>query len=460
MRIVATHRIESQHAEVLAWHERPGALVRLTPPGVATIDDPTAGGMRAGRVVGAHMGPTALPLRPAWVLRHTDADPSGRFVDQQVSGPWRTWRHEHTIAPDPADPAASRLTDAIEIELPAGLERNAPVRAALERRVQRLLAFRARQVRDDLALHAGLAAIGPRTVAITGSSGLVGTQLAALLESGGHTVRCMVREDRVGPGEISWDPRDGTLDPADLEGVDAVVHLGGRSIATRWTAGARREIRESRVQSTALIARTLARMADGPRTLVTASAIGVYGARRPGELLTEADTAGTGFLADLVRDWEAAAAPAARAGLRVTAVRTGVVLSDGGGSLLPQLPLYLAGAGGRLAPADAVVSWITLDDLVRAYARLTLGSVLEGPVNAVAPHPVTQQEFAGTLGRVLHRPALLPVPAAGPSLLLGREATEELILADQRVSDARLRSAGVRADHPVLTGALRHVLWR
>ena len=179
MRIVATHRIESQHAEVLAWHERPGALVRLTPPGVATIDDPTAGGMRAGRVVGAHMGPTALPLRPAWVLRHTDADPSGRFVDQQVSGPWRTWRHEHTIAPDPADPAASRLTDAIEIELPAGLERNAPVRAALERRVQRLLAFRARQVRDDLALHAGLAAIGPRTVAITGSSGLVGTQLAA-----------------------------------------------------------------------------------------------------------------------------------------------------------------------------------------------------------------------------------------------------------------------------------------
>lgn len=460
MRIVATHRIESPHAEVLAWHERPGALVRLTPPGLATIDDPTAGGMRVGRVVGAHMGPAALPLRPAWVLRHAEATAADRFVDQQVSGPWRTWRHEHGIVADPADPSATLLVDRIEVELPGGLERSAPVHAALERRVRRLLAFRARQLRHDLALHTAFAAVPRRTVAITGASGLVGTQLAALLESGGHTVRRLVRDDRPGPGEIRWDPRAGELDPRYLEGVDVVVHLAGRSIATRWTAAAKREIRDSRVEGTALIARTLAGMADGPRTLVTASAIGVYGPQRPGELLTEEDTAGTGFLADLVRDWEAATAPAERAGLRVAQLRTGVVLSDGGGSLLPQLPLLLAGVGGRLAPPDAVTSWITLDDLVRAYATIALASSAEGPLNAVAPHPVTQAELVRALGRTLHRPTVVPVPAAGPALLLGAEAARELVRADQRVDATRLQQAGARFEHPRIEEALHHVLWR
>lgn len=460
MRIVATHRIESPHAEVLAWHERPGALVRLTPPGVATIDDPTAGSMRAGRVVGAHMGPTALPLRPAWVLRHAEATAAGRFVDQQVSGPWRSWQHEHGIVADPADPSATLLTDTIEVELPGGVERSTPVGAALERRVRRLLAFRARQLREDLALHTALAAVPRRTIAITGASGLVGTQLAALLESGGHTVRRLVRKDRPGPGEIRWDPSAGELDPGDLAGVDVVVHLAGRSIATRWTDAAKREIRDSRVEGTALIARTLARMTDGPRTLVTASAIGVYGPQRPGEVLTEEDTAGTGFLADLVRDWEAATAPASRAGVRVAQLRTGVVLSDGGGSLLPQLPLLLAGVGGRLAPPDAVTSWITLDDLVRAYATVALASSAEGPLNAVAPHPVTQAELVRALGRTLHRPAVVPVPAAGPALLLGAEAARELVRADQRVDATRLQQAGARFEHPRVEEALHHVLWR
>jgi len=417
MRIEATHRIPHPPAVVSAWLERPGARVRMTPPGMAALD-------------------------------------------ARLDGRWRSrWHAQHAEA-DPADPAVTLLHDELEIALPGPLARSGTAGRALEERTHRLLDFGARQLQADLTHHAARARAPRRTVAITGASGLVGTQLAALLESGGHTVRRLVRGDRPGSGEIRWDPRAGELDPRDLEGVDVVVHLAGRSIATRWTAAAKREIRDSRVEGTALIARTLAGMTNGPRTLVTASAIGVYGPQRPGELLTEEDSAGTGFLADLVRDWEAATAPAARAGLRVAQLRTGVVLSDGGGSLLPQLPLLLAGVGGRLAPPDAVTSWITLDDLARAYATIALASSAEGPLNAVAPHPVTQEELVRALGRTLHRPAVVPVPAAGPALLLGAEAARELVRADQRVDATRLQEAGARFEHPRIDEALHHVLWR
>lgn len=265
MRIETVHRVSPAQSEVLAWFGRPGAVVRLTPPGLASADAPAAGGMQAGRLVGVRLGPPALPtaLRPHWILRHVEHDPQGRFVDQQVRGPWRTWRHEHRIE---ADGPGTAVHDSIELELPRPLERLAPL---AESQIRRLLAFRARQLRDDLAFHARWAHLPPRTIAITGSSGLIGTQLAALLETGGHTVRRMVRESQVGPGEISWDPKAGELDPADLEGVDVVVNLAGRSIATRWTPTARREIRDSRVRGTALLSRTLAGMRDGPAALLS-----------------------------------------------------------------------------------------------------------------------------------------------------------------------------------------------
>ncbi|WP_114854156.1 TIGR01777 family oxidoreductase [Brachybacterium sp. YJGR34] len=456
MRIETAHRVAHPQADVLDWYDRPGALIRLTPPGLATADDPAAGGLRTGRLVGARIGPPALPdlVRPHWILRHVDGDGAGRFVDQQVHGPWSFWRHEHEIA---AEGGGTVVHDRIDLELPRRLERLAPLAAA---QVHRLLAFRHRQLRDDLAFHARWAHLPRRTIAITGSSGMIGTQLAALLETGGHTVRRMLREQEVRPSEISWDPRDGHLDPADLEGVDVVINLAGRSIGTRWTAEARREIRSSRVAGTTLIARTLARMSSGPSALVQASAVGLYGPRRPGELLTEADPGGEGFLADLVRDWEGAARSAGAAGLRLAHVRTGIVLSDAGGSLLPQLPLYLAGMGGRLTDAAAMTSWITLDDMVRIYAHAALSADLEGPVNGVAPRPVSAGEFARTLGRVLHRPARIPVPGIGPRLVLGAEAADELIRTDQDVSDARLAASGFRAAHGELEDGLRHLLRR
>lgn len=467
MRIETVHQVPHPHPEVLAWYDRPGALVRLTPPGLGSADASEGGGMQAGRLVGVRLGPTALPtaLRPHWILRHLEHDPQGRFVDQQVRGPWRTWRHEHRIeaAAGPAEAGAAEaapateIHDSIELELPRRLERLTPL---AESQVRRLLAFRARQLRDDLAFHARWAQLPRRTIAITGSSGLIGTQLAALLETGGHTVRRMVRESQVGPGEVSWDPRSGQLDPADLEGVDVVVNLAGRSIAARWTPRARREIRDSRVNGTALISRTLASMREGPAALVQASAIGIYGPRRPGELLTEADPGGEGFLADLVRDWEGSTRAAAEAGVRVAQVRTGLALTDGGGPLLPQLPLFLAGVGGRLTAGDAMTSWISLDDIVRSFAHAALSAGLHGPVNGVGPQPVSARDFARTLGTVLHRPSLLPVPPFGPRLVLGGAAADELIRTDQNVSDAALRASGFEPAHRTLEEALRHALRR
>lgn len=475
--------------DVRAWHDRPGALVRLTPPGLASLEDPAAGGMRTGRIVGARLGPAPLPeqWRPRWVLHHREHDAAaGRFVDQQAYGPWRTWRHEHTIATaghgtaqhDSAAHETAHLDthihdihdihgtnahgtaihDDLLLELPRGLTRLNPL---VEARVRRVFAFRDRQLRDDLAFHARFAGTPRRTIAITGSTGLIGTQLAALLETGGHTVRRMRRaQGVVGAGDIFWDPQTGRLDPADLEGVDVVVNLGGRSIGTRWTPTVQREIRTSRVRGAALLSRTLAGMRNGPSALVQASAIGIYGPRRPGELLTETEPGGEGFLADLVRDWEGSTYAAAEAGVRVAALRTGLVLSDGGGPLLPQLPLFFAGAGGRLTESGAMVSWIALDDVVRAFAHAALTPTVHGPLNAVAPQPVSAGEFARTLGRVLGRPALLPVPAVGPRLVLGSDAADQLIRTDQDVSDARLRSTGFEPAHVTLEQALRHALWR
>lgn len=457
MRIEIEHRLDAPQAEVLAWHERPGALVRLTPPGLATPDAPGEGGIRPGRVVGVRVGPPVLPMliRPHWVLRHVERVPGGGFVDQQVRGPWRSWRHEHGILDDAR--GGTLLRDVIDLELPRHLDHLAP---RVERAVQAQFAFRARQLRDDLAFHARWAHVPRLTVVITGSSGLIGTQLAALLESGGHTVRRMVREDRVGTGEVTWDPQTGQLDPADLEDADVVVNLAGRSIATRWTSAARRDIRSSRIGGTTLISRTLAQLEDGPTALVQASAIGLYGPRRPGEVLTEDDPGGEGFLADLVRDWEGSTHAARDAGKRVVAVRTGMVLSDAGGSLLPQLPLFFAGVGGRLTAKRAKLSWITLDDITRAFAHAVLSADLEGPVNGVAPHPVTAGEFARTLGGVMHRPSFVPVPEFGPRLLLGRAGADELVRTDQHVSDAHLAASGFVPAHAELGEGLAHLLVR
>lgn len=298
-----------------------------------------------------------------------------------------------------------------------------------------------------------------RTVAISGASGMIGGALAASLAGEGLTVLRLVRERSAGGGGVYWDPAGGAIDAASLEGVDAVVHLAGAPIAERWTAAQKQRIRDSRVLGTRLLASTLAKLRKPPAVMVSGSAIGIYGSRRGDELLPEGSSTGGDFLADVSREWEAAAEPAASAGIRVVHSRTGLVLSPSGGVLGKLLLPFRMGAGGRIGSGRQWFSWIALDDAVQAISYMMREMSMRGPVNLVAPNPVTNAGFTEAVGRVLGRPTLATVPAIAIRLALG-EMGENTVLASQRVMPQRLLEAGYRFRHPHVEEALRFELER
>jgi hypothetical protein len=297
-------------------------------------------------------------------------------------------------------------------------------------------------------------------VLITGSSGLVGSALAPLLTSGGHRVIRLVRSEAgAGEGRVLWDPEAGTIDTASLEGLDTVVHLAGESIAAgRWTAAQKARILESRVKGTRLLAETLAGLSQRPKALVSASAVGYYGDRGD-EVLREESPSGTGFLPEVCRQWEAESAPAAQAGIRVVHLRFGMILSPAGGALQRLLLPFRLGLGGRLGGGQQFMSWMALDDAVGAIHHALTTEELRGPANAVSPGAVRNREFTRTLGRVLGRPTIFPLPAFAARLAFGRMA-DELLLASQRAEPARLLASGYQFRFPELEGALRHLLGR
>ncbi|HEY3683348.1 MAG TPA: TIGR01777 family oxidoreductase [Streptosporangiaceae bacterium] len=436
--IVTSQELAAPVEEVFGWHERPGALTRLTPPWQPVRVVREAGSLRDGTAE------LRLPAGVRWVARHSGYDPPRRFVDELDSLPLR-WRHEHAFA-DRGE-GRTRLTDRVETSVPYGF-------------LRAMFAYRHRQLAGDLAAHrlAQELGAGPMTIAVTGSGGLVGTELAAFLTGGGHRVVRLVRGAPRGAGERRWDPDD--PDPALLDGVDAVVHLAGEPIGGRFSGGHRARLRASRIPPTRRLAELVAAAPRPPRCLVVASAIGYYGPDRGDEELTEDATPGDGFLADLVGEWEAASIPAEEAGVRVVRVRTGIVQSPRGGQLRLMRPLFAAGLGGRLGSGRQWMSWIGIDDLVDVYHRALVDASLSGAVNAVAPNPVRNADYTRALAAVLHRPAALPVPGLGPRLLLGAEGAAELALADQRVVPARLQGAGHTFRFPEPHEALRHVLGR
>jgi uncharacterized protein (TIGR01777 family) len=284
------------------------------------------------------------------------------------------------------------------------------------------------------------------TVAISGSSGLVGAALVRHFEAEGRRVLRLVR-GQAGPGQVAYDADHDRLDPAALEGVDAIIHLAGESIASgRWTDERKRRIRESRVRSTALLARTAARLTPRP-ALLCASAIGIYGADRGDEWLDEATPPGGGFLAEVCVAWEAAAAPARDAGVRTAHLRLGVVLSSQGGALAKLLPVFRLGGGGKVGSGAQQMSWVALEDVSRAFAFVLDTPSLTGAFNVVAPEPVTNAVFTQALARALGRPALVPVPAFALRLALG-EMAQETVLASQRVRPKRLLESGFTFSHP------------
>ena len=297
-------------------------------------------------------------------------------------------------------------------------------------------------------------------VVVSGSTGLVGSEVVASLSAAGHeAVRLVRRVPAPGEKAVRWDPEKGEVDAAGLEGLDAVVHLAGENIASgRWNTARKAAIRDSRVNGTRLLCNALAGLARPPNTLVCASAIGYYG-DRGADVLTEESPPGAGFLPEVCMEWEAAAEAAMRKGVRVVALRIGVVLSPKGGALSRMLPLFRAGLGGVIGNGRQYVSWVALDDLVGIVLHALQSGELRGPVNAVAPAPVTNRDFTETLGKVLSRPSLLPVPAFALRLAMG-EMADALLLASARVVPRRLEETGYRFRFPELGGALRHLLAR
>ncbi len=295
-------------------------------------------------------------------------------------------------------------------------------------------------------------------VLISGSSGLIGSALrSALVDAGHRPIRLVRRAPATGADEIRWDVDAGTIDRASLEGVDAVVHLAGAGIGDkRWTDSYKQTLLESRTKGTSLLAETLAALDARPSVLLSGSAIGYYGPRGD-EVITEATPAGDTFLADVCKQWEAAARPAVDAGIPTAFLRTGIVQTPKGGALAKQLPLFKLGVGGPFGSGTQYQSWITLDDEVNAIVHL-LSAGLTGPVNLTAPQPVTNKQYAKTLGKVLKRPAVIPVPAFGPRLLLGREMADALLFESQRIMPTALTESGYTFRHPDLETGLRAVL--
>lgn len=449
MGLVFSSTVAAPREKVFAWYERPGAFTRLSPPWQPMHLVSEADSLRSGTAV------LALPGGLRWVAEHQPDGyaPPERFVDalggqSLASLPTRltlSWRHIHEFE-DLGD-GRTRVIDRVDTPIPESLLRP-------------MFVYRHRQLADDLAAHqrAEQHGLTPLTVAISGSSGLVGSALAAFLSTGGHRVIRLVRHPAGNPDERQWNPDH--PDRELLTGIDAVIHLAGASIADRFTAEHRREIRDSRIGPTRKLAELIAGTTAGPGVLICASAVGYYGYDRGDDVLTEDSERGEGFLADVVADWEDAVTPAEQSGTRVVRVRTGIVQSPRGGTLRLMRPLFAAGLGGRLGSGRQWLPWIGIDDLIDIYHRALWYAGLSGPVNAVAPNPVRNSEYTKALGRVLRRPTVLPVPGLGPRLLLGTQGARELACASQRALPSRLDDAQHRFRTPQLEPLLRHLLGR
>jgi len=437
---------------VFTWHERPGALERLTPPWGEVEVLERSGGIRDGARIKlrVHGGPASF----TWELRHRDFQQNRQFVDEQVSGPLESWVHTHGFRP--GEDGGTVLEDSIEVEPPLGSAGKLLAPGFIERELDRLFAFRYRRLQTDLDHHAAHSDKPRRTVAITGSSGMVGSALRHFLTSGGHRVLRVVRHrEELADDALLWRPREGEIDVTRLAEADAVIHLAGEPIAEgRWTDEKRERILQSRVQGTELLARAVAEAEIG--TLVSMSAVGFYGDRGE-ERLDEGSPSGRGFLAEVARAWEGATAVAERAGVRVVHARAGVVLSPAGGALGKMLLPFKVGAGGRLGSGKQYVSWVDLDDVVGLLHHALMSEGLEGPLNLTGPNPVPNATFTSALGRALGRPTVIPVPGLAVKALFG-QLGEEALLQGQRVLPRKALESGYVFAHDGVEDSLRFQL--
>lgn len=437
-------------SDAFRWHERPGAIDRLIPPWEPVSVLKRGDGIRDGSrvVLQNRLG----PIRLNWIADHSGYVAGQQFQDEQTRGPFKRWIHTHRFE---GSAQGVFLEDEIEYELPGGPLGRLLGSSFVAGKIDRMFKYRHEVTLRDLLAHARFSERGIMKFAITGSSGLVGQQLVPFLTTGGHEVTRITR--RASEDSVVWDPSGDSFDATPLEGLQGVVHLAGENIAEgRWNDAKKKRILESRSHGTRVLCEGLAKMERPPEVLVSASAIGIYGDRGD-ELLDEESATGSGFLADVCQAWEEATQPARDAGIRVVNLRIGVVLSPQGGALGKMLFPFKMGGGGVLGSGKQYMSWIAIDDLIGAIHHALMTETLRGPVNAVSPNPVTNREFTKTLGQVLRRPTIVPMPGFAARLAFG-EMAQELLLSGARVQPKRLQETGFEYRLPNLEDALRHLL--
>ncbi len=442
--------------EVFNWHARPGALERMSPPwDPLEIISKSANIEKGARVVmKLKAGP--LPVKMTWAAEHTHYHPYTLFRDIQKRGPFAKWIHTHRFKA--LDATACSLEDSIEYALPAPPFGQLVAGKLVAGKLSQIFRYRHETLAADLARHQARPEKKPLTILVSGASGVVGSALVPFLTTGGHRVLKLVRRTPVPDAdEIFWDPVRDVIDRDNLPPVDAVIHLAGENIGQgRWTFSKKQRIIESRNRSTALLAHAVGQSDPPPAVFISASAIGYYG-NRPDDLMTETCLPGEDFISDVCAQWEDSAGPASGYGIRTVFLRIGVALSPLGGALGRLLPAFKLGLGGRIGHGEQILSWIGIDDVVGAVYHAINCPEIEGPVNVVAPNPVTNNEFTRTLGRILKRPTPFFLPEKMIRFVFGQMG-EEILLSSTRVTPGFLERTGYRFQHPDLENALRHLL--
>ncbi|MGI6657590.1 MAG: TIGR01777 family oxidoreductase [Desulfobulbus sp.] len=440
--------------ELYNWHRRPGALERLIPPWERTTVVARSGGIDpGGRVtMRMHLGPVPY----LWQAQHIENKPYDFFRDTQIGGPFRRWVHTHRFS---ATPEGACLQDQIEYALPGQSILPWVSRRLVEPVLIRTFRYRHATLRDDLLLHSR-ASRQPLRILVSGASGVLGSALVPLLSTGGHEVwRLVRRKPESDSREVYWDPARGEINLSGLPPFDGVIHLAADNIGEgRWTAAKRQRMLESRIQGTDLLVRELARSRQKPKVLLSASAVGFYGDCQD-RWVHEDDPPGNAFISEICSRWEQAARPAEDADIRTAFLRIGVVLSPRGGALAQLLAASAAGVSRRFGSGGQYISWIGLHDAVGAMLHVLSCNDIRGPINIVAPEPVTNSELLATLARIMRRPLLPPTPAPMVRLVFGQRGTE-LLLEGCRASADKLLASGYRFRHPNLAAALGSLLGR
>ena len=456
--------VEADVESTFDWFEHEGSFRRLMPPWEVAEEVRADDSLEVGSQRILRFPAPGLPFfKMTWVAEHTSYDPPNYFEDKMVKGPFWFWSHKHKLT---ENEGKTTVIDEVTYQVPFWSFGNFVDRLLggmlVRSRISKMFKARELRLKRDIKQHSKFRHLPRKKILVAGSSGLIGTQLVAFLDTGGHDVWRLVRRPvKDGSKELSWKPDKGILNSDDIEGFDVIIHLGGAGIGDkRWNKKRKALIINSRKDSTTLLSDTMSKLENKPEAFIVASAIGYYG-NRGDEKLTEESKPGEGFLTDTVIQWESYANSARDAGIRVINTRNGIVLSATGGALGRMILPWKMGGGGPLAGGKQWMSWISLDDEIYAINHLMMNEDCEGAYNLTAPNPCMQKIFSKTLGRVLRRPAFAPIPGFAMKILFG-ELAGPLLIEGQRVLPRKLEKSGYEFLHKDLESALRDSLgiWR